>query len=510
MRITIKSLINKILIVAVAAILVMPAAEAAKPKRKRQSRPRTSQSAQAPTSSKAVRQQQQQTRRKIKETDEQIKANNRQVANQLSRLNLLQGQIGRCSDSIAGLEQRIGMIGAETTAINDTIDRLNEKLDTLRQAFASSLRNAREARSGASKLHMIFASESFAQAFRRLRTVEQFGRWRDKRAGEIDEVKTQLEQRRQQLDSLAIELQQARSLAANRRASLQRHESQANAVVADLKGKDKVLRRVLKEQQAKAASLDAQLDRIIAEEARKAAEEKRRREAEEKRRREAEEAARREAEQRRLRAEADAKARRQEQEQQASAGKPSKDKNNPATKNSNRDNSRTNNAASGELAMNNVPKTRVPDAVATGNTFASSRGLLPWPVDGHYTVVKPFGRQSHPIYKNLQIDNAGIDLQTASGATVKSVYDGEVSAVFCPDQVTHVVVVRHGDYVTVYANLGSLSIRKGDKVKRGQAIGKVYADQSDGGRSVLHFEIRNGANPNNVKKENPMTWLKSR
>lgn len=60
--------------------------------------------------------------------------------------------------------------------------------------------------------------------------------------------------------------------------------------------------------------------------------------------------------------------------------------------------------------MNNVPKTRVPDAVATGNTFASSRGLLPWPVDGHYTVVKPFGRQSHPIYKNLQIDNAGIDL----------------------------------------------------------------------------------------------------
>lgn len=498
---------------AVAAILTAGAADAARPKRKKQSKPATTQSASAPVTSKAVRQQQQQTRRKIKETDEQIKANNRQVANELSRLNLLQGQIGSCTDSIAGLQRRIDEIGAETIAINDTIEALDKRLETLRQAFAASLRSAREARSATSKLDMIFASESFAQAFRRLRAVEQFGRWRDRRAGEIDEVKQELQQRRLRLDTLATELRQAQSLAANRRESLRRHQSQATALVADLRGKDKTLKRVLKEQQAKAAALDAQLDRIIAEEARKAAEERQRREAEE--------AARRKAEQERLRAEAEAKARREEQQRlQASAEKPKKNDRTGSRSEGNRSGSKNsgskNNSAStpsdrstsGELAMNNVPKQQVPATVTTGNTFASSRGMLPWPVDGNHTVVKPFGRQSHPVYKNLQIDNAGIDMQTASGATVKSVYDGVVSAVFCPDQVTHVVVIRHGDYVTVYANLGDLSIRKGDKVKRGQAIGRVYADQADGGRSVLHFEIRNGANPNNVKKENPITWLR--
>ena len=94
-------------------------------------------------------------------------------------------------------------------------------------------------------------------------------------------------------------------------------------------------------------------------------------------------------------------------------------------------------------------------------------------------------------------------MATAAGASVRSVFDGEVSAVFRPDGYNNVVVIRHGRYMTVYANLGTLSVSTGQKVKAGQQIGTVYADPNDDHRSVLHFEIRN-----QKQKENPELWLK--
>ena len=105
-------------------------------------------------------------------------------------------------------------------------------------------------------------------------------------------------------------------------------------------------------------------------------------------------------------------------------------------------------------------------------------------------------------------DNAGIDMETSSGAAVKSVFDGEVSAIFCPDGYNNVVLVRHGHYLTVYANLGTLAVRTGDKVKTGQKLGTVYVDAADNNRSILHFEIRNAANAKSVTKENPEVWLR--
>lgn len=457
-------------------LLLGGGAEAAKPKKKKQSQPATSQT---------IRQRQQQNARRLRETDEQIKENNRRVSNQLNQLNLLQGQIVACGDSISRFNAVIDSIETESKIVGDSIASLDSRLEQLREAFAAALRNAREARVTTSKISLIFASESFAQAFRRIRALDQFGKWRDRRATEIEDVKALLAERRLRLDTLQNELRLAQSVAANRRASLQTRRNEANRMVADLRGKDRELRRVLKSQQDQARALDAELNRIIAEEQRRAQEEERRRQEAEAaaRRRAAEDAARRQAEQERLRAESQNKGEKKNEQPAPAAQQPR------------------------EMAMENVPAAPQ-QQVKVGNTFASSRGLLPSPVDGKYTVVKRFGRQPHPNFPNLQIENSGIDIETSRGATVRAVYDGKVSAVFCPDQVTHVVVVRHGDYVTVYANLGGLSIKKGDNVSRGQALGKVYVDEADNGRSILHFEIRNGANPSNVKKENPLTWLK--
>ena len=138
-----------------------------------------------------------------------------------------------------------------------------------------------------------------------------------------------------------------------------------------------------------------------------------------------------------------------------------------------------------------------------GSDFEKARGRLPYPVSGRYTIVKGFGRQKHPTLPHVETNNSGIDMQTEPGATVRSVFDGEVSAVFRPDGYNTVVVIRHGRYMTVYANLGAISVSNGQKVKAGQAIGTVFTDTADANRSVLHFEIRNQR-----VKENPTAWLR--
>lgn len=86
---------------------------------------------------------------------------------------------------------------------------------------------------------------------------------------------------------------------------------------------------------------------------------------------------------------------------------------------------------------------------------------------------------------------------------MRCVFDGEVSAVFRPDGYNNVVVVRHGEYMTVYANLGSITVSTGRKIKAGQSIGTVYTDANDGNRSILHFEIRHRR-----QRKTPSLWLK--
>ena len=141
--------------------------------------------------------------------------------------------------------------------------------------------------------------------------------------------------------------------------------------------------------------------------------------------------------------------------------------------------------------------------VPAGSNFGNCKGRLPFPVEGRYTIVKRFGRQKHPTLPHVETTNSGIDMQTSPGAPVRCVFDGEVSAVFRPDGYNNVVVVRHGEYMTVYANLGSITVSTGQKIKAGQSIGTVYTDANDGNRSILHFEIRHRR-----AKENPELWLK--
>ena len=133
------------------------------------------------------------------------------------------------------------------------------------------------------------------------------------------------------------------------------------------------------------------------------------------------------------------------------------------------------------------------DRALTGS-FANNRGRLPMPMSGH--IVSHFGQYNVAGMSNVRLSNDGINIKGAPGSAVRSVFMGEVSGVFMAGGVS-VVMIRHGIYITVYANLGSVSVGRGQKVGTGQTIGTV------GKGGILQFQLRK-----ETAKLNPEQWLR--
>lgn len=132
--------------------------------------------------------------------------------------------------------------------------------------------------------------------------------------------------------------------------------------------------------------------------------------------------------------------------------------------------------------------------------FEANQGRLPWPVEkGH--ISGTFGKHSHPVYKEVIIDNKGIYLQTTKGADARAVYEGQVSSCFVMNN-TYAVIIQHGNYRTVYSGLSKLSVKQGDKVTTKQAIGTIYTNPDEDNKTELYFQIYKDRNI-----LNPSLWL---
>ena len=135
---------------------------------------------------------------------------------------------------------------------------------------------------------------------------------------------------------------------------------------------------------------------------------------------------------------------------------------------------------------------------ALSNDFASNKGRFSWPV--YYTKVsREYGRYSHE--SGGQNMNYGIDLVCKSGTTVQCIFNGTVSRVFTCPNGTKGIIVRHGDYMTVYANLGSVAVSEGAKVSTKQNLGTVYTNSD--GTADFSFQIWKG-----TASQNPRSWLR--
>jgi septal ring factor EnvC (AmiA/AmiB activator) len=146
-------------------------------------------------------------------------------------------------------------------------------------------------------------------------------------------------------------------------------------------------------------------------------------------------------------------------------------------------------------------KTNTRDAsIALSASFADNKNKFPWPVSGF--VSQKFGRQNHPVLKGIVIQNDGVNIQTKQGEEVHSVFNGEVSYVALTAGIGLTVIIKHGDYFTVYTGLKDIAVKKGDKVSTNQEIGKVLSNAD--GISELRFQIRR-----NFDALDPQEWLRN-
>jgi septal ring factor EnvC (AmiA/AmiB activator) len=141
-----------------------------------------------------------------------------------------------------------------------------------------------------------------------------------------------------------------------------------------------------------------------------------------------------------------------------------------------------------------------PEAKIIADNFKANRGKLPWPVEKG-TVYSGFGDQPHPVYKTLTVHNSGVDIATEDGSSARAVFGGIVTKVIVLSPVNKAVFIQHGDYFTVYQNLSSVNVSKGDKVSIKQSLGRIRTN-GDSGKTILKFMILQNTTPNN-----PSSWL---
>lgn len=428
--------------------------QAAMPVRKRNTR--TTQ-----RSAESVKKEQTNTQRKISETSTRLNTTGKELKRQLNSLNSLNADIRQQDATVKQLRSRIDSIGAEISTTADSITSLESELEEMRAAYAKAMKSMQPAAGDMSTLSFIFSSQSFSEAYSRMRYLNRFTAWRQRKADDIDRAIERIGERRQHLTGLRHQQDRAYREAENARRSLAQKQDESEKMVTSLRKQDKQLRAELAEQKRQARALDRELDRIIAAEQARIAREEAAREAKE---RKAKNSARR--------------------------SKTSGNGDTPSARDIASARAETRSAASTSASQ------------LTGS-FTSNKGRLLFPVSGRYKIVRRFGRQPHPTQKHVMTDNSGIDIEVSRGTTARAVFEGTVSAIFRQDGFNTIVMLRHGKYLTVYAGLSSASVRQGEKVKAGQTIGTIYSDPADGNRAILHFEVRNERT-----KLNPTAWVK--
>lgn len=141
-----------------------------------------------------------------------------------------------------------------------------------------------------------------------------------------------------------------------------------------------------------------------------------------------------------------------------------------------------------------------PEQKLISENFAENRGRLPWPV-GRGIITSHFGIQKHPVLKYLTEDNIGIEITSSGKMNARSVFEGEVVKVFAISGANMTVIIRHGKYLSVYANIVNVKVKRGDKVVTKQDIGDVYSDPKDSYNCVLKFMIFE------AKYQDPEIWI---
>lgn len=401
-------------------------------------------------------------------TNQLLNETRQTTRNTLNRLNLLTQQILSRKKVISLLNQELGEIDKQIATAGREISRLEKELGSKRSNYGKSVRSLYKRRSSQDKLLFILSADNFAQSLRRMRYLREYADWQKRQAAEIIEKQREISDKRKELEAKRVEKNQLLGSREEENRKLQTEESNQKEEIQQLSKKQKQLQADLKKKRQQADALNRQIEKQIAEEIARA------------------EAEAKAARERAARAERERLAR----EKAKAAGKPIETQ--PATEPVREERVAE---TKGGYAMTKAEKRLSDD-------FAGNRGRLPYPVAGRHTIVASFGEQQHQELKYVRTNNSGIDIQTSPGADARAVFNGEVTRVFVVPGYNNSVIVRHGNYLTVYSNLSQVYVKAGDKVTTRQPIGKIFTDTEDGNTTILHFQLWK-----EKTKLNPALWL---
>lgn len=415
---------------------------------------------------KSIKREQQAKQQEIQETNNKIRTNTAKTKRSLNQLNLIEAEISSHERTINSINIELDSINKQLRLLQDSIRGTENEITELKNNYSKAIRHIQARSSSIDRMLFIFSANSFNQAYRRMRYLQQFSVWKEKQTQEIQ--KTQERLKKQHFSVNTFHKQRSASLAKqnSERLALVKKRKKQSSVVNTLKKEGKELQRILAEKQRQAKLLDEALTKLIAEEERKAA----------------------------------LRAKQQEEERRLAENKKKGQKNTKTTQDTKKNNKTKQNIASAK----STSSYQMSDAerVLSGS-FESNKGRLLFPVSGQYKIVRPFGRHKHPELKYVQTDNGGIDIEVPYGTNARAVFDGKVSAIFRQDGFNTIVMVRHGNYLTIYVNLSEIYVSNGESVKANQNIGKIFADPDDDNRTILHFEVRKER-----EKLNPQLWVK--
>lgn len=404
-------------------------------------------SAQATKKIKELESRRNELQQQIAASESLLKSTKKDVKSQLDNLALINGQIADRKKYISTIEQDVKVLNNEIVLLQRQLNGLRKELKDKKKKYEASVQYMYRNKSIQEKLMFIFSADNLSQTYRRMRYVQEYANYQRLQAVEIERKQKQVESKKAELEKTRGAKEKLLQQGEAEKKKLEKQEKDRQTILNGLKRKQRGIQNEIRKKRQSANKLNAQIDRLIEQEIEKA------------------------------RKRAEAETRKGDKTVDKKAGSKS-----IATKTD----------KMGEYNLNNADR-------QLSGSFEKNKGILPMPITGPYLIVSHYGQYTVDGLKNVKLDNKGIDIKGQSGAKARAIFDGEVSAIFKYNGLNN-VLIRHGNYISVYCNLSTVSVSKGSKVKTRSEIGTVHKDAS--GNAVLHFQLRK-----ETVKLNPEQWL---
>ncbi|MBS1533465.1 MAG: peptidoglycan DD-metalloendopeptidase family protein [Bacteroidetes bacterium] len=382
--------------------------------------------------------------REIKEKERQLEDVRSKEKTVVKQLQIQNEKIQLNQKLIKTTEKQTKVLNNDMYINQININRLKRELEQLKEDYAEMIVKSYKSRSEQSRAMFLLSSKNFTQAYKRAQYMKQYASFRRMQGEEIQHKSQELEGYNQKISVQKVEKEKLLKENQKEKEQLEKERIAQQELERALKKDKKQIVAEIKRKQQETRNIDNQIQKLI--KAAIAAANKKT-------------------------ATAVAKA-----------------------------NPKTTTAAETKATETSTKIVLTPEGQTLANNFRANKGRLPWPVEKGF-VSLPYGDQPHPVYKTLVVHNSGVEITTDNGANARSVFSGEVVSVMMLSPVNKAVMIQHGDFFTVYQNLSSVSVSKGDKVSTKQTIGKVRTN-GDTGKTVLKFTISQ-----NTTYNNPASWL---